>query len=116
MSSRNAYLDPDDRARRDRAARAPSPRPRRPSRRTASTTPPASRRPRWPCCAAEPRCAPEYAAVVDPDTFTRPERLDGPALLCVAARVGPARLIDNVQLPRTSRRAAIHRAPVTDAT
>ena len=56
---------------------------------------------------AEPRCAPEYAAVVHPDTFTRPERLEGPALLCVAARVGPARLIDNVMLTPTSRRVPV---------
>lgn len=38
---------------------------------------------------------PSYAAAVDPDTFERP-RPEGPALLIVAARVGPARLIDNL--------------------
>ncbi|MGH2734293.1 MAG: pantoate--beta-alanine ligase [Actinomycetota bacterium] len=38
---------------------------------------------------------PSYAAAVDPDTFERP-RPEGRALLIVAARVGPARLIDNL--------------------
>jgi pantoate--beta-alanine ligase len=39
---------------------------------------------------------PEYFAVVDPDTLERVERIDGRVLVVVAARVGPARLIDNV--------------------
>jgi len=39
---------------------------------------------------------PEYLAVVDPDTLERVERVDGRVLVVVAARVGPARLIDNV--------------------
>jgi pantoate--beta-alanine ligase len=39
---------------------------------------------------------PEYFAVVDPDTLDRVERIDGRVLVVVAARVGPARLIDNV--------------------
>jgi pantoate--beta-alanine ligase len=38
---------------------------------------------------------PEYFAVVDPDTLDRVERIDGRVLVVVAARVGPARLIDN---------------------
>ena len=63
---------------------------------------------------AEPRCALEYAAVVDPGTFAPLASLEGPALLAVAARVGPARLIDNVHLPRTTRTSTIQRAPVTD--
>lgn len=42
---------------------------------------------------------PEYAALVDPDTFQRVPTLVGPATLCVAARVGPARLIDNAVIP-----------------
>lgn len=40
----------------------------------------------------------EYAAVVDPDLFERLERIDGPALGVVAARVGSTRLIDNLIL------------------
>jgi pantoate--beta-alanine ligase len=39
---------------------------------------------------------PEYFAVVDPDTLARVKRIDGRVLVVVAARVGPARLIDNV--------------------
>jgi pantoate--beta-alanine ligase len=44
---------------------------------------------------AEPRCTPEYARIVHPDTFAFANHLDGPALMCVCGRVGPARLIDN---------------------
>ncbi len=41
---------------------------------------------------------PEYLAVVDPETFAPLTTLDGRALVAVAARVGPVRLIDNVLL------------------
>jgi len=41
---------------------------------------------------------PEYMAVVDSDTFTALNALDRPALLVLAARVGAIRLIDNVLL------------------
>jgi pantoate--beta-alanine ligase len=41
---------------------------------------------------------PEYLAVVDPVTFAPLTTLDGPALVAVAACVGPVRLIDNVLL------------------
>lgn len=40
----------------------------------------------------------EYAALVDAGTFSRLEILSGQSVLAVAARVGPARLIDNVFL------------------
>ena len=41
--------------------------------------------------------APEYFAVVDPDTLAAAStRVAGRVLVVVAARVGPARLIDNV--------------------
>ena len=39
---------------------------------------------------------PEYFTVVDPDTLERVDRVAGRVLVVVAARVGPARLIDNV--------------------
>ncbi len=49
----------------------------------------------------EPRCTPEYARIVHPDTFAFVDDLRDPALLCVAGRVGPARLIDNQFLTTT---------------
>jgi pantoate--beta-alanine ligase len=44
---------------------------------------------------------PEYLAVVDPASFTPLTTLEGPALIAVAAQVGPVRLIDNVPLVAT---------------
>jgi pantoate--beta-alanine ligase len=41
---------------------------------------------------------PEYLALVDPDTLEPVTRLDEPALLAVAANVGATRLIDNLTL------------------
>jgi pantoate--beta-alanine ligase len=77
---------------------------------------------------AEPLCEPEYAAVVDPGTFDHLPVLDRTAVVCVAARVGRARLIDTITLPapspggalvasrtRTMLKSKIHRATVTDA-
>lgn len=40
----------------------------------------------------------DYARLVDADTFSPLHRLDRPAVLCVAARAGTTRLIDNVPL------------------
>jgi pantoate--beta-alanine ligase len=42
--------------------------------------------------------AAEYVALVDPESFEPLTRLDGPAVLAAAARVGAVRLIDNVPL------------------
>jgi pantoate--beta-alanine ligase len=41
---------------------------------------------------------PEYLALVDPQTLDPLERVEGPALLAVAARFGETRLIDNLML------------------
>ena len=49
---------------------------------------------------------PEYFAVVDPDSLERVERVDDRVLVVVAARVGPARLIDNVLID--TRQVATH--------
>lgn len=99
MSSRNAYLGPDDRAaaivlRRslDAALAAVE---------GGERDPRAVERIARGVLTAEARCAPEYASVVDPDTFCPASDLQGSALLCVAARVGPARLIDNQYLSPT---------------
>jgi pantoate--beta-alanine ligase len=37
----------------------------------------------------------EYLAVVDPDTLTVPDTIEGPVLVAIAAHVGGVRLIDN---------------------
>jgi pantoate--beta-alanine ligase len=50
---------------------------------------------------AEHGVRPEYVALVNPDTFAPVSELTGPALLAVAAQVGPARLIDNELLSPT---------------
>jgi len=50
---------------------------------------------------AEPLARLEYVAVVDDRTWEEAERIDGPSRALVAARVGPARLIDNLLLPAT---------------
>jgi pantoate--beta-alanine ligase len=39
---------------------------------------------------------PEYLAAVDPETLDEAQEIAGRVLVVVAARVGPARLIDNV--------------------
>jgi pantoate--beta-alanine ligase len=47
---------------------------------------------------AEPLAHLDYATVVDDDTFEEIDHLDSPARALVAARVGKPRLIDNVRL------------------
>jgi pantoate--beta-alanine ligase len=42
--------------------------------------------------------APEYVAVVDPDTFQPVAAVNGRVLVAVAARVGTTRLIDNIEI------------------
>jgi pantoate--beta-alanine ligase len=125
MSSRNVYLDPEERAaaaalhRALRAAETLAAEGERDCRRLEEAA--------RAVVAAEPRFALDYAAVVDRDTFQPITVLEGDALLSVAARIGPVRLIDNIPLPTHSRRAdmpplsrtmmksKIHRATVTDA-
>ena len=125
MSSRNVYLDAEDRAaavslsRALRAAEGLAAEGERDAARVAAAA--------RAVIAAEPRCALEYAAIVHPDSFEPLTTLEEDALLVVAARVGSVRLIDNCPLHTTSRRdhvpprtrtmmkSKIHRATVTDA-
>jgi pantoate--beta-alanine ligase len=96
MSSRNAYLGAEDRAAAPVLRRALAAGEALAARGVADAA--AIEAEAAAVMAAEPRCRPDYAAVVEPASFRRLERVDGPALLCVAARVGPARLIDNTEL------------------
>jgi pantoate--beta-alanine ligase len=136
MSSRNAYLGPEDRAAATALRRGllAAERLVAGGETDVELVADAARA----AIAAEPRCRLEYAAVVDPDSFEPLERVDRPALLAVAAQVGSTRLIDNSLLPiptarrasvaspdragrapgartRTMLKSKIHRATVTDA-
>ena len=48
--------------------------------------------------ASEPLADLDYVSVADPGSLEERSRLDGPALLSLAARFGPVRLIDNLVL------------------
>ncbi len=101
MSSRNAYLGPEDRARAialrrglDAAEAAVAGGERSAAAIEAAVA----------AAMAPFGVEPEYAAVVDPDTFEPVGTIARDALVAVAAQVGPARLIDNTVL--TPRREA----------
>ncbi len=51
--------------------------------------------------AAEPRIQPEYVSLADAETLEELTVVDRPALLSLAAWIGPARLIDNVLLNKS---------------
>ena len=96
LSSRNAYLSGDERERASALWRALQEGAR--VVRDADDAEAAEKR-MWEVLAGQGGVDPEYAAAVDPDTFRDP--VPGrPLLLAVAARVGRARLIDNVLLER----------------
>ncbi len=97
MSSRNSYLSPEERTAAtvlhrallvgvDAAGGHPA------------DGPAAVRRAMEETVAREPRATLGYAEVCDPDSFEPLEALRPPMLLAITARVGPARLIDNVLL------------------
>jgi pantoate--beta-alanine ligase len=92
-SSRNAYLTPADRARAIALSRA--------LQRTAAMIANGERDGAAAAAAARSELAergidPEYFDIVDPETLTPVSEIDAPVLVAVAARVGRARLIDNV--------------------
>jgi pantoate--beta-alanine ligase len=92
MSSRNAYLDADERARAVGLSRALAA-----AERAAAA---GERDPARIKRAAEQELArhkiePEYIELVSPETLAPVEMIAGPVLVAVAARVGAARLIDN---------------------
>jgi pantoate--beta-alanine ligase len=97
MSSRNAYLNTEERAAADVLYRALEA-----GQALIASDPAASAQRAIEAMrgviAAEPRARLEYADVCDPDTFAPLEALRAPAILAIAARVGPARLIDNFLL------------------
>ena len=64
--------------------------------------------------AAEPLVALEYAEVRDAQTLEPRERLDGEVVLAVAARVGRARLIDNVVLTVSHQRVGVDLGVISD--
>jgi pantoate--beta-alanine ligase len=92
-SSRNAYLTPADRARAIGIVRALD--------RTAALISHGERDSAVAAAVAREELAargiePEYLDIVDPETFTSVAQIDAPVLVAVAARVGRARLIDNI--------------------
>ncbi len=97
MSSRNAYLDAGERAAAIvlyRALQAG----RMAFEAHPEEGPPAVIKAMTGTVLAEPRARLDYAQVRDPHSFISLEELRAPALLLVAAEVGPARLIDNFLL------------------
>jgi pantoate--beta-alanine ligase len=97
-SSRNSYLDADDRRAAPVLYRALS------AARDAWTRgerhPDALRAVMTAVLAAEPRARVDYVSAADPESFRElSEPTQGPALLSMAVQIGRARLIDNVLLP-----------------
>jgi pantoate--beta-alanine ligase len=96
MSSRNAYLSPEERGRAlvlQRSLRRAEAEFHSGQRSAAKLISAALE-----VLAREPQVAVDYLEVVNPDTLESVERITQTALLAIAARVGSTRLIDNVLL------------------
>jgi pantoate--beta-alanine ligase len=95
MSSRNAYLSPEDRERATALSRALGEVERVAGEESLAAGLEAGRR-----VLAEAGIEPEYLEARDPENLQPVADLNGhPTLIAVAARIGAARLIDNVELP-----------------
>jgi len=96
MSSRNAYLSPEERGhalvlqRSLRRAEAEFQSGQRIAAKLISAA--------LEVLASEPQVAVDYLEIVNPDTLESVERITQTALLAIAARVGSTRLIDNILL------------------
>src|SRR3954454_1484854 len=93
LSSRNVRLDADDRQRALALSKALNA-----ARDAAAQGERDAARVREVALAQMGDVEPEYLAIVDPNSFTSLKTISAPALVAVAARVGPVRLIDNVIL------------------
>ncbi|MFW6133674.1 MAG: pantoate--beta-alanine ligase [Planctomycetota bacterium] len=99
VSSRNRYLNPDQR----RQAPALYGALREGERVIAASAPPAGEvvaAVRDRLRAGAPDGEIDYVRVVDPETLADVERTDRPVVIAAAVRLGPARLIDNVRVER----------------
>lgn len=94
LSSRNAYLNPEERARAlvlHRSLQGVQQEFQAGERKPAALISAGKH-----VLAAEPRVVLDYFEIVDPDTLDPIERISKPALVAVAAHVGATRLIDNL--------------------
>jgi pantoate--beta-alanine ligase len=99
LSSRNAYLKPEERQAATALSRA---------LRKAEEVVSAGERDMWKVrdamqtvLAAEPLVRPQYAVVADAESLAEPAIIDRPCVALIAAFVGTTRLIDNTQLNPT---------------
>jgi pantoate--beta-alanine ligase len=98
MSSRNAYLSPDERASAPVLYRALSE--AKDAYDTGERDAEMLRRLMRRVLASEPLAQPDYVSAADPHTLQELEQVgDNGVLLSLAVRIGPARLIDNMVLP-----------------
>jgi pantoate--beta-alanine ligase len=96
MSSRNAYLRPDERVAARVLHRALTQ--AREMQESGVSDADAIRKQMASVVEAEPLAVLEYATVVDPLTFEELDTLQGPALGVITVRIGTTRLIDNMPL------------------
>lgn len=101
LSSRNAYLSEQERARATVLHRALEAAEQRiqDGERSASAIRTAMR----DVLMAEPHARVDYAEVVDADTFQRLDRIEGDVVLPMAVHIGDTRLIDNIHLELEER-------------